>query len=72
MSKQFFTESSFAIDIIADVYKTNDPIEIVEKCKDILDITLTIGEVLDYLCHTEDYESESNKVTMKRFFNEYS
>lgn len=49
MSLKRYDEKVFAIDMIKDAYKTNDPVEIVDKAKLFLDIDLSINEIIDYL-----------------------
>lgn len=43
-----YSEIAIAIDLVAEVYKTFNPIIIAEKCKEDLDISLTIYQVIDY------------------------
>lgn len=70
MAITHYSEETFAIDLIGDVYKTTDPVEIIAKSQEILDISLTVSEVLDYLTRTEDFEKESSSVHMRELFNE--
>jgi hypothetical protein len=65
-----YSEVTFAIDIISDAYNTTDPVEIVAKSKEILSIDMTVSQVMDYLCHTEDFEYSSRSITIKSLFNE--
>ncbi len=53
-----YSEIAFAIDMIAEAYKTSNPIVIAEKCEEDLDINVTIHQVMDYydLERMEDME----------------
>lgn len=57
-----YSDFSFAIDLIIDVYKTNNPIIIEEKAHQDLGMDLSIHQISDYLSlNKEDYEQESRK-----------
>jgi hypothetical protein len=64
------SDVTFAIDIICDAYDTTDPVEIVAKVKEILDIDVTISQVMDQLTYVEDVTVARKRVSMKEFFNE--
>lgn len=59
MSKQY-SEFSFAVDLIMDIYKTSNPIIIAEKALEDLEIDLNIHQISDYLSlEKEDFEKEN-------------
>lgn len=64
------SEITFAIDIIGDAYNTTDPVEIVSKSKEILNINLTIEQVMNELTYVESNMEANNRMSMKQFFRE--
>lgn len=44
-----YKENSFAIDLIKDAYKTENPIIIADKIKETLDLDINISEIIKYL-----------------------
>lgn len=59
MSKQY-SEFSFTVDLIMDIYKTSNPIIIAEKALEDLEIDLNIHQISDYLSlEKEDFEKEN-------------
>lgn len=57
-----YSDFSFAIDLIIDVYKINNPIIISEKIKEDLDMEISIHQISDYLSiNYEDFEKENQK-----------
>jgi len=64
-----YTEKTFTIGLISDVYKTIDATFIKEKCEEDLNVILTENEINDYLCFNEEYEKESDKIMMQEIFN---
>ena len=66
---QQYSENTFSIDLVSDFYQTTNPLKIIKKCKEDLDIDLKMSEVLDYLNLEEDTEKESRYVQMKDIFN---
>lgn len=70
MSKiQYYNEKTLAIDLIQDYYKTDNPVLIVKKAKEDLDIIISLSDVFDYLsCEPDDLEKESYTISMKDFF----
>jgi len=63
MSKPY-SQLAVAVDIIANEYKTSNPIIISEMIQNDLGLDYTIHQVSDYLDinKLEDYEKESNKI----------
>lgn len=45
---KLYSEIALAIDLVSEVYNTYNPIIIAEKCKEDLDISLTIHQIMDY------------------------
>lgn len=64
------TESSFSIDIIGDAYNTTDPVEIVRLVKAVMDIDVTVAEVMDVITESNGVCVGNTKMSMKQFFNE--
>lgn len=72
MSKNLYEEScysdfSFAIDLVMNIYQTSNPIILAEKIEEDLGLEFTIHQIADYLDinKMEDYEKESNKQNYK-------
>lgn len=65
-----YSELSFAVDLIQEEFKLNNPIEIVDKVEEELGIELSIHAVSDYLDinRQEDFEIESIKMN---YYNKY-
>jgi hypothetical protein len=63
MSKPY-SQLAVAVDIIANEYKTSNPIIISEMIQNDLGLDYTIHQISDYLDinKLEDYEKESNKI----------
>ncbi len=61
--KKRYSEIAFAIDMIAEAYKTSNPIIIAEKCKEDLNISITIHHVMDYyeMENIEDLEKSERE-----------
>lgn len=59
-----YSQLAVAVDIIANEYKTSNPIIISEMIQNDLGLDYTIHQVSDYLDinKLEDYEKESNKI----------
>lgn len=59
-----YSQLAVAVDIIANEYKTSNPIIISEFIQNDLGLDYTIHQVSDYLDinKLEDYEKESNKI----------
>lgn len=70
MAITHYTEKSFAIELIGETYHTTDPVLIVAKVKETMDLDLTVSEVMDHLTLTEDFEHASNSIEMRQIFNE--
>ncbi len=68
--QHFYSDSSFAIDLIADTYKTDDINEIYRRCNTELNIPVCKSEIYDYLNRTDDLEKKSNSIQMKDHFKE--
>lgn len=64
-----YSEKTFCIDLISDFYQTVNPKKIIKFAKKDLDMTLTTGEILDYLYLEEDLEKENRFIQMKQIFN---
>lgn len=60
MSKPY-SDFSYAVDLIREVYKTNNPIEIADRIEQDLGMEISILRIDDYLHQDEDYEIESRK-----------
>lgn len=57
-----YSELSFAVDLIQEEFGLKNPIEIVDKIEEELNIYVTIHQVADYLdINRQDYEKESQK-----------
>lgn len=65
-----YKESTFAIDLIKDAYNITDPVEIVDKVNECLNVNVTVSEVIDYLNLEEDIEKESWSINSKYIFND--
>ncbi len=70
MSKKLYQEYSqlgVAIDIIANEYKTSNPIIISEMIQKDLGLDYTIHQIMDYLDinKLEDYEKINNEIKIK-------
>lgn len=65
---KIYSEKTFAVDLISDAYPGSSPEEIARRIREELDIWITPGEVRDYLEYEEDFEVESNRVTLKNIF----
>jgi hypothetical protein len=70
MTITYYSEDTFAIDLVRDAYKIKHPVKIAEKVKEVLDIHVSVSQVMDYLNYTEDFESTSNSISMKDLFDE--
>lgn len=64
----YYSEKTFAIDLIQEAYNIHRPTDIVAKAEEILSIDVTLAEVMDYLNHTEDLEKESRSIQMADHF----
>lgn len=60
MSKQY-SDFSFAIDLVRDVYKTDNAIEIADRIEEDLGMEVSILQIDDYLHREENYEMESRR-----------
>ena len=64
-----YTVETFVIELLLNQYKNSDPEFIKQKANDELDTFLSIGQIRDYLNHTEDYEHISSSVAMNEIFD---
>lgn len=63
-----YSDFSYAIDLVMDVYKTTNPILISEKIEEDLGMEINIHQISDYLSlQVEDFEKENRK----QYYNEY-
>lgn len=67
---QKYSQLGLAIDLVVNEYGSINPIEIVEKIQQDLDLYFTIHQVIDYLDinKLEDYEKESNLQQFKQYY----
>lgn len=67
---QEYSQLGLAIDLVVNEYGTLNPIEIVEKIQDDLELYYNIHQVMDYLDinKLEDYEKESNLQEFKMYY----
>lgn len=70
MTKFYYSEETFAIDLISEAYATSNPLKIIDLANEVLSIKLSEAEVKDYLNYTEDFEKESRFVSMANHFKE--
>jgi len=63
-----YSDFTYAIDLVINVYKTTNPILISEKIEEDLGMEISIHQVSDYLSlQVEDLEKESRK----QYYHEY-
>lgn len=70
IKSQEYSQLGLAIDLVVNEYGSINPIEIVEKIQQDLDLYFTIHQVIDYLDinKLEDYEKESNLQQFKQYY----
>lgn len=70
IKSQEYSQLGLAIDLVVNEYGSINPIEIVEKIQQDLDLYFTIHQVMDYLDinKLEDYEKESNLQQFKQYY----
>jgi len=66
----YYSELSFSIDLIRDSYKTNDLALIRRKLKSDLSMKVNIEDIKACINRTEECESKSQELTMRKLFNE--
>lgn len=66
----YYSELSFSIDLIRDSYQTNDLALIRRKLRSDLSMRVDVEDIEACINRTEECESKSQKLTMRKLFNE--